>query len=303
MKPAAPAAAVFACLAAAAFSQELEPRRWGHLPTGANFTGLGYARTDGEIALDPVLRITDGTFDLQTAALKYIRSFALMDKSARFEITQAYQSGSWSGVLDGTPTTVERDGWGDTSMRFAVNLWGAPPREGREFRDYRKSVAACETIVGAGLVVMLPTGEYLDDRLINLGANRFTFRPQVGMVHSRGPWSIECTGSLWFFTDNDEFWNGNRLEQDPLVAMQSHLIYTFLPGLWLGASAGYATAGETTINGISKDDARNQFSWALSLGVPLHPQAGLKLAYIGSRTGERIGTDSDTLALALSVLW
>ena len=30
------------------------------------------------------------------------------------------------------------------------------------------------------------SGEYLDDKLINLGANRFAIRPQSGVVHTRG---------------------------------------------------------------------------------------------------------------------
>ena len=73
-------------------AQELEPRRWGHLPLGANFAGFGYIRTEGDIALDPVLRLTDVEVELDTAALKYIHSFGLLGKSARFDLVQAYQN-------------------------------------------------------------------------------------------------------------------------------------------------------------------------------------------------------------------
>ncbi|MCJ7538158.1 MAG: hypothetical protein MUO88_00710 [Desulfobacterales bacterium] len=38
-------------------AQELEPRRWSHLPTGTNFAGGGYSYTEADIFLDPVLRI------------------------------------------------------------------------------------------------------------------------------------------------------------------------------------------------------------------------------------------------------
>jgi hypothetical protein len=290
-------------LGTATRAQDLEPRRWGHLPVGANFAGVGYVWTKGDVSLDPVLRLEDVRFDLQTVALKYLRSFELFDKSARFELTQAWQDGTWSGLLDGARASTDRSGWADTTLRFAVNLLGAPPLHGTEFADYRASVADSETVIGAGLAVGLPTGEYFADRLINLGSNRFTFRPEVGVVHSWGQWSAEITGAAWFFTDNDDFFSGNRLAQDPLAALQGHLIYTFRPGLWLGASIGYAAGGRSTINGVAKNDRRNQLSWALSLGVPLNSQVGLKLAYLGSRAGERIGTDSDTLALAVSVLW
>jgi hypothetical protein len=62
-------------------------------------------------------------------------------------------------------------------VRFAINLWGAPPLEGEEFAAYRAAVADSETVVGFGLAVHLPTGYYLEDRLLNLGLNRFTFHP------------------------------------------------------------------------------------------------------------------------------
>ena len=66
-----------------------------------------------------------------------------------------------------------------------MNLYGAPPLKGKEFAAYRAKVDV-ETIVGTALVVHLPTGDYMDDKLINLGSNRFTFWPQFGVVHNRG---------------------------------------------------------------------------------------------------------------------
>ena len=66
-----------------------------------------------------------------------------------------------------------------------------------------------ETIFGTALVIKLPTGDYMDDKLINLGTNRFTFRPQLGVVHNRGKWSMELTGAVYLYTSNDDFFNGN----------------------------------------------------------------------------------------------
>ena len=56
-------------------AQDIEPRRWSHLPLDANFLGVGYAYTYGDIILNPVLQIEDGEFDVNTYALKYIKSF------------------------------------------------------------------------------------------------------------------------------------------------------------------------------------------------------------------------------------
>src|SRR6187401_1505447 len=70
--------------------QDIEPRRWSHLPLGSNFAAGAYAYTTGDITLDPVLRIEDAEFDLQTVAGTYIRSFELLGKSARLDLIQGY---------------------------------------------------------------------------------------------------------------------------------------------------------------------------------------------------------------------
>lgn len=283
-------------------AQELEPRRWGHLPLGSNFAGVGYIRTEGDIAFDPVLRLEDVEVELDTAALKYIHTFGLLGKSARFDLIQAYQDGGWTGLLDGAPASTHRSGFTDTALRFAINLFGAPPLKGREFADYRAS-RDCETILGAGLAVVLPTGEYHSDKLINLGENRFSFRPQLGVVHQRGKWSFEFTGSTWLFTENDDFFGGKKFEQDPLVTLQGHVIHTFRPGLWLGASLGYDFGGQSAIDGIKKDDSKELLSWAITCGIPLSRSVGLKFGYIDTRSRRQTGADLGNFVAAVSVMW
>lgn len=297
-------ALMLAVLLLARFShgQDIEPRRWSHLPIGANFAGAAYAYTTGDIYLDPELRIQDAQFDLQTIGVKYIRSFELFGKSARVDLTQPYQFGHWTGLINGVPATADRNGFADTSARFAVNLIGAPPMAGKEFAEYRAKTDH-ETIVGLGLVMQFPTGQYYDDKLINLGNNRFAFRPQLGVVHNWGKWTAELTGQGWFFTDNNDFFNGKRLEQDPMYGADTHLIYTFRPGLWLSGSFGYVGGGTTIVNGVSSDNNQCNIGWGLALGVPITRDVGVKFAYIGTRTEVKTGFDSDTFTAALSVMF
>jgi len=282
--------------------QDIEPRRWSHIPIGANFAGAAYAYSTGDILLDPALKIENAQFDLQTIAARYIRSFELFGKSARFDLTQAYQIGTWTGLLNGAPARAEREGLADTMLRFAVNLYGAPPLAGKEFAEYR-AAAECETIVGMGLVVQLPTGQYFDDKLINLGANRFSFRPQLGVVRNVGKWSGELTTSATFYTANDSFFNGKRFEQDPVFSADANLIYTFVPGLWLAASVGYGDGGLTIVNGVANNDRQNNLGFGLGLGIPLSRAVGMKLGYTGTRTQANTGSDVDTFTCAFSVMW
>ena len=181
-------------------------------------------------------------------------------------------------------------------------MYGAPPLEGKEFIEYRAK-ADVETIVGAALLAELPTGEYKEDKLINLGTNRFTFRPQLGVLHNRGKWSMELTGSVWLYSDNNDFFGGNELEQDPFYTIQAHLVYNFRPGIWAAAGAGYGYGAESTVNGVEKDDRKENLAGSLSVGYSFTPQFGIKVGYLGLRTREPVGKDSDSIAVGILGFW
>lgn len=288
--------------AATAEAQDLEPRRWNHLPMGSNFLGGGYVFTDGDLSFDPILKIENATVEMHTVALKYIRSFELLGRSARIDLAGAYQSGTWQGTLDGTPARVVRNGWADPVVRLAVNLYGAPPLKGPAFASYRAGLER-ETIVGAAVVVHAPLGEYFADKLINLGTNRFTIRPQLGVIHNRGKWGFELTGSTWIFTDNDDFFGGRRLEQDPLFTIQGHVVYSFRPGLWIGTGFAYGVGQESTVDGENKDDRKEAVVWSISAGYPITRYFGVKVGYLGKRALADTGTDSDSFIAAASVFF
>ena len=55
-------------------------------------------------------------------------------------------------MVDGVPESIKRRGLTDSILRFAINLYGAPPLKGKEFADYRAG-AEVETIVGTALAL------------------------------------------------------------------------------------------------------------------------------------------------------
>jgi hypothetical protein len=298
---------VVAFLAATFFAfsckaQDLQPRRWNHLPIDTDFFGGGHVYTNADVTVDPVLLLDDVTAELQAFPLKYIHTIELAGKSARVDWLQAYQVGRWNGLIDGIPTSVDREGWSDMSVRFAINLIGAPPLSGAEFAEYRQS-QEMETIVGLGLEVQLPTGQYFNDKLVNLGTNRFTFRPQLGVVHRRGSWTGEATVASWFYTDNDEFFNGNYLQQDPIHTLQGSIDYTFRSGIWIGTGLAGGVGGKSVLNGFRKNDPRDAVLWGLAIGYPISKQVVGQCAYLSQRTLTSIGVDSDTLLTTFSMSW
>ncbi|MGB1130425.1 MAG: hypothetical protein ACPG4K_10260, partial [Haloferula sp.] len=108
---------------------------------------------------------------------------------------------------------------------------------------------------------------------------------------------------VYLFSDNDSFYQGNTLEQDPLFATQAHVVYTFRPGLWCGVGAAFGTAGQTSVNDRPSTDTKNNFLWGASVGVPLSRRCGVKLTYISANSLERTGFDSHTLLFGASVMW
>jgi len=289
-------------LCAQAQAQDLEPRRWSHLPSGLNILGLGGGYSDGDILLDPVLRIQDATYQMTVASVGYIRTFEFLGKSSRVDLNVPYAAGRWEGLVDGEYVAVRRRGFMDPRLRFSMNLYGAPPLKGKEFVQYRREHPV-DTTIGAAIQIQFPFGDYNDKKLINLGNNRFYVRPQIGVLHQHYNWQFELTGSVFLYQSNDEFFNGNELKQKGLWFMQSHAIYTFKPGWWASASMGYGYDGESSINGVQKNDSRRNFYWALSLGLPINANQGLKLAYYSGNTNTSLGSNNDTLLAAWSINW
>ncbi len=283
-----------------AVAQDLEARRWTHLPVGTNIAGVGYGYTSGELNLDPVLRIDNARVDLHTVLASYNRYFSVADMTGRVDVQVPYQRGTWTGQLNGVDTTVRRDGFGDPRIRLSMNFLGSPAMEGEEWLKYVRSEED-RTVAGVGLAMRVPLGEYNEDHLINLGEHRFSFQPQIGVVQYLGPWSFEATASFFAYTDNDDFFGGNRLGQDPLYAIQVHVVRTFEQGWWVSAGSAYGRGGRTTLNGIADDDIRSNLLYGFSAGMSPAASQSVSLTYIRQDALSRVGGDFHNLFLAWAI--
>ena len=283
-------------------AQDLEPRRWSHLPIGQTIVGVGYGYTEANVFFSPILNLTDGTSRINGLGFSAIHTFDLAGKSARISLLLPYASGRWEGDIDGESQVIHRNGAGDPRLRLSTNLYGAPPLKGPAFAQYRAEHTT-NTVVGASVAVTAPLGKYCDDCLINIGNNRWSVRPQVGVVHTRGPWSFELTGSAFVFTDNDSFIDNAVLEQKPIYALQTHVVYDFKPGLWVSLSTGYGVGGRIRIDQQKTIFEVDNWVWAASFGFPLGKTQSIKLVWLSGRTQNLVGRDSDNLLLSWSVRW
>jgi hypothetical protein len=293
---------MWASFAADAGAQDLEPRRWSHLPTGMNVIGASTIWTDGEIFSDPVARLQDATFERYTLSSSYVRTFEWLGKSSRIDFALPYVAARWEGLLDGDYVSTRRHGFSDPFVRFSMSLYGAPPLKGMKYVQYRASHPVTTT-VGAAIAVTLPFGEYYADRLINLGNNRYVVRPQLGVLHQRGPWQFEVTTTVSFYEDNADYFGGARLEQDAMWFLQGHVIRALPRNMWVSVSGGFSYAGESRIDGVALDNDDHTRYLSLSFGMPITNQQSVKITWINADTNVIIGSASDTLVLGWSLNW
>ena len=284
-------------LGSPAAAQELEPRAYSPSPVGANFLVLVGGRSTGGIVSDASTPITNIHAEVNSASLGYGRTFGLFGRSANAGIFQSYVWASVSGDVFEQARSVERSGVGDTRLRFGMNILGGPALTPAEFAKRRPG-----RTLGASVIVVVPTGQYYPDKLINLGANRWAFRPEVGYSQPVRRWFFDAYAAVWLFTDNDDFYGGQLREQQPIGAFQGHVSYTFKPRLWLAANATFYTGGRTTVDGTKNADLQANSRFGVTFSVPVGRRNSVKLSGTTGAT-TRIGGSFDTIAAAWQFLW
>ncbi len=279
------------------YSQELEPRSLTNVPVGTNFAVLGYGYAQGNVLFDPALPLED--VNAQTHALvgAWVRSLNFLGMGAKANVILPFAAGDWTGIYQGIDTATSRAGMADLRVGFAFNFIGSPALEKSEFKEFKQ-----KTIAGFSLQVVAPTGQYFEDRLINLGSNRWAFRPQIGVSHKIKSWYVEYAVNAWLYTTNNAFWDGNKLTQKPIGTAKVHVIKSFKKGIWAALGAGYAFGGRSYVNDVKRDANISTMRWGAVVVVPVHPQHSLKLAAIIARRFEE-GADFNSLSLAYQFLW
>lgn len=284
-------------IAATARAQDIEPRAFSNAPVGVNFLIAGYAYTRGGLSFDPAVPVTNAHLETSSAILAYARVLDLWGMSGKFDAVVPLTSLSGTATFAGEPVERVVDGLGDARFRLSVNLYGAPALTLREFAAYRQDL-----IVGASLQVSAPVGQYDATRAVNLGTNRWFFKPELGLSKALGPLTLELTAGTTFYTDNPNFLGGRTRSQDPITSVQGHAIYSFSRGIWGSIDATYFTGGRTTIDGKANSDLQRNWRLGATLSFPLSSNYSVKL-YGSSGVSARTGNNYDLIGIALQYRW
>ena len=276
-----------------AHAQALEPRSYANTPVGINFVLLGYGYTEGGVGLDASVPIKDVKVNVHAGLLAYARSLDVWGLSGKVLAVLPMAETSGSATVKGQEHDRQVFGLGDPLLRVSVNVYGAPALTMAEFPTYQQDI-----IVGATLQVTAPLGQYDSTKLLNVGSNRWSFKPELGVSKAWGSLTLELIPAITFFTTNDDFFNGKTLAQAPIYSVQGHVIYQFFPALWGAFDATYYAGGQTTIDG-EKSPGPQPANVRLGLTAALSLSRHQSIKLYGS-TGVYQRTDNDFWAVGIA---
>lgn len=286
-------------------AQDLAPRAYLITPVGSNAFTLGNAYNDGPLQLEGASPIENGTARLNAPNLTYYRAFSLFGRSANVIAGVAYGVGDFEGSLGGAAVSTHRSGLFDPVVRVSVNLIGGPAMSLPEMRAWRQ-----KTLLGLSLKVTAPTGQYDSTKLINLGTNRWAFKPELGLSRRWGNWILDAYGAVWLFTENPEFFSQNEYVPgvqnqvaDPVLVAETHLSYDFRPRLWVSLDANFWRGGTLTVGGVEIPETLQENSRVgVTASFPVSRHQSVKLSYAWGAY-IRFGGDFQVFSVAWQYSW
>jgi hypothetical protein len=163
-------------------------------------------------------------------------------------------------------------GGSDTSLLLAV--WPYADRVAKKY-------------LGVAAYLIVPTGAYSNDRLFNVGENRYKTALQVGyQTQLTEPLSAMVAFDAVFFGDNDRYTVSNfTLKQDHLYTLQTGLKYNLNQRYSVALAYFHSFGGETEINRNDMNDRLSIHRYQLTAQgdydfgrITLHYGADLKTA-------------------------
>jgi hypothetical protein len=274
------------------------PRVHGHKPVGLN--GLLFNLTmlaDSNRSFDPSLVSQLATFDTNIINIMYVRTQKIGNQNVAF--LAMLRGGETTLKTFEPPFSISSSGLADPFVGASINLFGSPPMEFSEFSEFKPGLKI-DFLAGA----MLPLGEYESDKVINLGANRWTFRlglpivyPFEGLGGRRA--SLELVPNLLLFTENTD----RKLEQDPLFMAEGHFTQDFSQRSWGSLGFLYYRGGKTRVNGEVSNGSQKSRGLTATVGFTLTPRWALQLRYGQSVAQNEFGLEGKVYQVKLATFF
>jgi hypothetical protein len=292
-------------LVSALRGQSLAPRAYVITPVGANAVTLTTNIHKGAIQFDSAVPITAASGTNFLAILSYYRSLNFFGRSANITVGVPYGRGTFQGLVVNQQQNISRSGLGNGEVRFSVNLKGGPTMNLAEFTQWKQ-----KRLLGVSVIAQFPSGQYDPTRLINIGTNRWAFKPEVGYSEQWDKWVLDVYGAVWLFTTNPEFFSRNtyfpgtqQQTQEPIGAVEGHLSRDIKLGTWVSLDGNFWYGGRTSLNGVPNPNTlqrNSRVGATAALRVSKHQSVKISFS-----TGSyiRFGGNFQSLAVAWQYAW
>ena len=286
-------------------AQDLTPRAYVLVPVKSNAVVVTYAFADGELLFDPTVPIEDAVGTIQTPVFTYFHTFNFFGRSSNISGSIPFAIGDFSATVLGADRSAHRHGLADIPVRFSVNLIGGPALDAPAFVKTPPPRAT----LGASVKVIAPTGQYNPAFAINIGSNRWSFKPELGYTRHAGPVTFDMYAGVWFFTSNDNYFASvpgappNTRTQEPIGAFEFHVSYDVRPRLWISADVNYWRGGKASINGVRNNSTLQANSrFGVTGSLPLTRHQAVKVSYSDGMV-VRIGGNYKILSMGWQYSW
>jgi hypothetical protein len=282
-------------------AQDLSPRAYVITAERSNAVTLTYSYFSGSVLFNGVAPITGATGTYSVPAFTYYHSFGMFGRSANLNVAIPYGIGTFQGEVGNVNQQIYRSGLLDTTLRLSVNLKGGPAMRAPEFVKWNQ-----KTLMGVSLKLVVPTGQYDPNKLINWGGNRWAFKPEFGYSRRRGHVVVDAYAGVWFYTTNQRFFSpiGPQPQAEkPIGSFEGHLSYDFKPRLWVSLDGNFWFGGTTSLSGIENLETRQTSSRiGGTASLPLTKHQSLKFSYANG-TYVRFGGNYQTASAAWQYSW
>jgi hypothetical protein len=258
----------FAVLHTHAWAQFTDPRTYQNTPVGINQLELAYAYVRSNTSIDTSFIVAGAKFNLNQGLIDYARYFAFLHRMAWVEASVPIAN--LSGSITGTDITGSTTGTGDSGYTAAILLKGGPALSPERFAN-----AETITSIGLSLSTTAPTGRYDSTKLLNLGSDRWSFKPELAVSKPFGPeqrWVFDAYANTYLYTDNTSYRGEQVLRQRALLGLEGHISYTFNNTMWASVDTRYSFRGDTTVGGVNQANPQRNFILGSELVISPNPR-------------------------------
>jgi len=194
-------------------------------------------------------------------------------------------------------------GYADPSVQLDVNLVGTTPLISTvQLVNYEPTWT-----VDAAVMLAFPVGEYDEDKLVNMGLNRWWGRIAFPVKYHFGVFSpgymssFELIPSVWIFEENDDFL-GQTLDNDPLWQIEAHLTHDFTRTFYGSLDLLYRSGFQSEIDGVEVGDEVDIGDFGFTLNFHVTDNVAIRTSYSSNVFGDN-DIDNSLLRIQFVYAW